>query len=84
MASILFSGEKMMEKLTVSHSKQIAGRAGRFNTQYEKGYVTTLEAKDLDYLREMLRSDIESITQVGFWHSFLSLQNGLLILFIFL
>ena len=58
-------GDKTMEKLSVSHTKQIAGRAGRFNTQYEKGFVTTLEPKDLAYLREMMEAEIDGITQVG-------------------
>lgn len=63
--TLLQNGEKMMEKLTVSHTKQIAGRAGRFNSQFEAGFVTTLEPKDLDYLKEMMISEIEPINQVG-------------------
>ena len=59
------SGEKMMERISASHTKQISGRAGRFNTQFEAGFVTTLEPKDLEYLDEMMKAEIEPISQVG-------------------
>ncbi|KAJ3212365.1 ATP-dependent RNA helicase supv3l1, mitochondrial [Dinochytrium kinnereticum] len=38
--------------LSVSQTKQIAGRAGRFNTKYSTGYVTTFHNKDLVQLQK--------------------------------
>lgn len=63
--------------LTVSQVKQIAGRAGRFNSAYPHGYVTTYHANDLHYLHKcmlprqfktdtsMVASNEELIEQAG-------------------
>jgi ATP-dependent RNA helicase SUPV3L1/SUV3 len=40
-------GEREMDTISVSQALQIAGRAGRFNTQWSTGYVTTFDQKDI-------------------------------------
>lgn len=42
--------------LTSSHAQQIAGRAGRFRTQYEDGEVTAFVQKDLTKLRSIVET----------------------------
>ncbi|KAJ3322095.1 hypothetical protein HDV06_003546 [Boothiomyces sp. JEL0866] len=59
-----FNGIKSVP-LEVSQVKQIAGRAGRFKTQYENGLVTTLEQQDLKKLQHYMKSEIPSITKAG-------------------
>ncbi|KAJ3096265.1 hypothetical protein HDU97_006070 [Phlyctochytrium planicorne] len=52
--------------LTVSQIKQIAGRAGRFNTNYASGTVTTLKNSDMARLREVMAlTDIPALTSAG-------------------
>ncbi|KAF7991407.1 hypothetical protein HCN44_002969 [Aphidius gifuensis] len=58
-------GEKEMDKISVSSALQIAGRAGRYGTQWEKGYVTTFKAEDLSLLKSILSQSPEPITQAG-------------------
>ncbi|KAG7088658.1 hypothetical protein E1B28_012630 [Marasmius oreades] len=48
-----FNGE-IMRPLSISQTKQIAGRAGRFGLETEGGFVTTLQPQDLQILRETL------------------------------
>lgn len=43
----------------------VSGRAGRFGTQWEHGYVTTFEESDLSTLKYLLASEPEPITQAG-------------------
>ncbi|KAK9809601.1 hypothetical protein WJX73_006619 [Symbiochloris irregularis] len=42
--------------LTVSETKQIAGRAGRYGSKFSKGIVTTLDPEDLPILRHAVAS----------------------------
>lgn len=58
-------GEKEMDKISVSSALQIAGRAGRYGTQWEKGYVTTYKSEDLPLLKNILGQLPEPITQAG-------------------
>ncbi|XP_023310678.1 ATP-dependent RNA helicase SUV3 homolog, mitochondrial isoform X1 [Anoplophora glabripennis] len=58
-------GEKEMDTISVSSALQIAGRAGRYGTQWEQGYVTTFKPEDLNTLKNRLSSDPEPITQAG-------------------
>jgi len=44
---------------------QIAGRAGRYKSQYPKGYVTTLFAEDVDHLRECFQTKPKSLPKAG-------------------
>lgn len=43
----------------------IAGRAGRYGTQWEHGYVTTFKPEELSTLKTLLNSEPENITQAG-------------------
>lgn len=45
------TGEKGLEVISVSQALQIAGRAGRFNTQWETGYVTCFNQEDIPVRR---------------------------------
>ncbi|KAJ8959995.1 hypothetical protein NQ318_009431, partial [Aromia moschata] len=58
-------GEKEMDTISVSSALQIAGRAGRYGTEWEQGYVTTFKPEDLHTLKNLLSSDPEPITQAG-------------------
>ncbi|KAJ8928236.1 hypothetical protein NQ314_019186 [Rhamnusium bicolor] len=58
-------GEKEMDTISVSSALQIAGRAGRYGTQWEQGYVTTFKLEDLKTLTNLLSSEPEPITQAG-------------------
>ncbi|KAF4533159.1 hypothetical protein B566_EDAN001701 [Ephemera danica] len=58
-------GEKEMDTISVSQALQIAGRAGRYGTHYEKGRVTTFKHDDLPTLRNLLHQTPEPITKAG-------------------
>lgn len=58
-------GEKEISSLSVSQALQIAGRAGRYGTQWEHGYVTTFKRTDLPTLKYLLSQKPEPITQAG-------------------
>ncbi|BET03407.1 ATP-dependent RNA helicase SUV3 [Nesidiocoris tenuis] len=58
-------GEKELDVISVSQALQIAGRAGRFNTHYDKGSVTTFKAEDLPILKNLLSQSPEEITKAG-------------------
>ncbi len=54
-----------MEYITTSQALQIAGRAGRYNTQFQDGYVTTLKKYDLPTLKHILSQPLEKIQKAG-------------------
>lgn len=58
-------GEKEMDTITTSQALQIAGRAGRYGTQFEEGFVTTFRGEDLPILKEILSREVELITAAG-------------------
>lgn len=58
-------GEREIDVISVSSALQIAGRAGRFGTQWEHGYVTTFRPDDLGTLQELLRQPPEPLLQAG-------------------
>eukprot|EP00057_Strongylocentrotus_purpuratus_P017396 XP_011671870.1 PREDICTED: ATP-dependent RNA helicase SUPV3L1, mitochondrial [Strongylocentrotus purpuratus] len=58
-------GEKEMHRLTTSQALQIAGRAGRFRTQFEEGEATTFHGDDLPLLKEILANPVEKIEAGG-------------------
>ncbi|XP_015429514.1 PREDICTED: ATP-dependent RNA helicase SUV3 homolog, mitochondrial [Dufourea novaeangliae] len=58
-------GEKEIDVLSVSSALQIAGRAGRFNTQWENGFVTTFKSEDLPVLKKLLKETPEIIVKAG-------------------
>ena len=49
--------------------KQIAGRAGRYQSRYESGQVTTLHEKDMNYLRQCMKSKDKPIKRAGLYPS---------------
>ncbi|KRT80085.1 helicase, partial [Oryctes borbonicus] len=58
-------GEKEMDTISVSQALQIAGRAGRYGTQFEEGFVTTFKPDDLPTLKNLLSQTPEPLTQAG-------------------
>lgn len=63
--SINEKGKKEISTISVSSALQIAGRAGRFGTQWEQGYVTTFKKPDLPILKYLLEQKPEQITKAG-------------------
>nr|CAG4641492.1 EOG090X01V1 [Eurycercus lamellatus] len=63
--SVNEKGEKEMNTISTSQALQIAGRAGRYGTQFSTGSVTTMKAEELPTLKELLSQHPEPITQVG-------------------
>jgi ATP-dependent RNA helicase SUPV3L1/SUV3 len=53
--------------LTVSEIKQIAGRAGRFQSKFPIGEVTCLHKEDLPLLHSSLKSP-SPILEANLWH----------------
>lgn len=58
-------GEKEMDTISVSQALQIAGRAGRYGTQWDQGFVTAFKPEDLNTLRSIMSKTPEPITQAG-------------------
>ncbi|XP_073814929.1 suv3 RNA helicase [Musca autumnalis] len=58
-------GEREIDTISVSSALQIAGRAGRFRTQWEHGYVTTYKSDDLPTLKKLLAQTPEPLKQAG-------------------
>ncbi|XP_017892243.1 ATP-dependent RNA helicase SUV3 homolog, mitochondrial isoform X2 [Ceratina calcarata] len=58
-------GEMEIDTISVSSALQIAGRAGRYGTQWSKGYVTTFKPEDLPVLRKLLQQKPEEIHRAG-------------------
>ncbi|XP_068154037.1 ATP-dependent RNA helicase SUV3 homolog, mitochondrial [Drosophila tropicalis] len=58
-------GEREIDTISVSAALQIAGRAGRFRTQWEHGYVTAFKADDLSTLQRILGQTPEPLKQAG-------------------
>lgn len=59
------NGEKEMDLISVSQALQIAGRAGRFGTQWETGYVTCFRREELAIMKDLLSKTPEDILQAG-------------------
>lgn len=45
--------------------KQIAGRAGRYGTQYESGEVTCMTSEDLKYVRDGMQKTDALVQKAG-------------------
>ncbi|KAG6798484.1 ATP-dependent RNA helicase SUV3, mitochondrial [Apis mellifera caucasica] len=58
-------GEIDISTISVSTALQIAGRAGRYGTQWSKGFVTTYKPEDLSLLKKLLEQTPEDIHQGG-------------------
>ncbi|KAJ3049224.1 hypothetical protein HK097_009753, partial [Rhizophlyctis rosea] len=59
-----FDGRKVID-LTVSQVKQIAGRAGRFNTHFPEGFVTTFDKRDMPLLIRSMKSETPRVLSAG-------------------
>lgn len=58
-------GNRWQEYLSTSQCLQIAGRAGRFRTAHETGYVTTYKPEDLRTLKEIMSRGVPPIERAG-------------------
>ncbi|EDW37929.1 GL12317 [Drosophila persimilis] len=58
-------GEREIDTISVSSALQIAGRAGRFRTQWEHGYVTAFKSEDLQTLQRILAQTPDPLKQAG-------------------
>ncbi|XAR57268.1 RNA helicase [Bertholletia excelsa] len=64
-----FDGKEFRE-LTVPEIKQIAGRAGRYGSQFSVGEVTCLHAKDLSLLHSSLESPSPVLERAGLFPAY--------------
>ncbi|KAI8923477.1 hypothetical protein BC831DRAFT_470837, partial [Entophlyctis helioformis] len=69
-----FNGSDMVP-LTISQAKQIAGRAGRFGTQWENGFVTTLNPWDLKQLHAQMKMNAPRIMAAGVLPTFEQIER---------
>ncbi|XP_023952267.2 ATP-dependent RNA helicase SUV3 homolog, mitochondrial [Bicyclus anynana] len=58
-------GDKEMDVISISQALQIAGRAGRYGSVWETGYVTTYKPEDLATLKMLLAQPPDPIAQAG-------------------
>ncbi|PRD30914.1 UNVERIFIED_CONTAM: ATP-dependent RNA helicase SUV3-like protein [Trichonephila clavipes] len=58
-------GEKEIDTISPSQALQIGGRAGRFNTQFSEGHVTTFRDEDLPILKSIMSKNIERLEKAG-------------------
>ncbi|XP_045488047.1 ATP-dependent RNA helicase SUV3 homolog, mitochondrial [Pieris rapae] len=58
-------GDKEMDVISISQALQIAGRAGRYGSVWETGFVTTYRPEDLPTLKILLSKPPEPVTQAG-------------------
>ncbi|CAH0629021.1 unnamed protein product [Chrysodeixis includens] len=58
-------GDKEMDIISVSQALQIAGRAGRYGSAWETGYVTTFRPEDLATLKTLMSNLPEPVSQAG-------------------
>lgn len=66
--TVKFNGSEMVD-LSVSATKQIAGRAGRFSQDVGEleGFVTTFHRKDLRFLDRRMKEQIPDLTHACIW-----------------
>jgi ATP-dependent RNA helicase SUPV3L1/SUV3 len=67
---LLEDGNREMKVISVSQALQIAGRAGRFGTQWETGYVTCFSQEDIATMHELLAKSPPDILQCGLHPTF--------------
>ena len=67
---LLEDGSKEMTTISVSQALQIAGRAGRFGTQWETGYVTCFNQEDMHTMKELLAQNPPDILTAGLHPTF--------------
>eukprot|EP00211_Chloroparvula_japonica_P016086 CAMPEP_0119152302 /NCGR_PEP_ID=MMETSP1310-20130426/47582_1 /TAXON_ID=464262 /ORGANISM="Genus nov. species nov., Strain RCC2339" /LENGTH=206 /DNA_ID=CAMNT_0007144653 /DNA_START=36 /DNA_END=653 /DNA_ORIENTATION=+ len=64
-----FDGEEQ-RTLTAAEAKQIAGRAGRYRSDFPEGLVTTMSKRDQKVIRQLLKQDYEPLPAAGILPSF--------------
>jgi ATP-dependent RNA helicase SUPV3L1/SUV3 len=64
-----FDGSQM-RSLTDDEIKQIAGRAGRYQSLYQEGLVTAIDRRDHQRIRRALNSPPSDIHQIGIFPTF--------------
>ena len=69
------TGEKTMDVISVSQALQIAGRAGRFGTQWETGHVTTFKQEEIKIMKELLSQTPDEILSAGLHPTFDMLET---------
>ena len=62
-------GEGSVYFVDPSNVKQIAGRAGRLSSKWNKGFVTAWQETDLAYVRAVMQWDIPQISSAGVFPS---------------
>jgi len=62
--------EYKLDVISVSQALQIAGRAGRFNTQWETGFVTCFKQEDVEMMHQLLAQTPEELLQAGLHPTF--------------
>jgi ATP-dependent RNA helicase SUPV3L1/SUV3 len=67
-------GEREVNLISVSQALQIAGRAGRFGTEWDTGYVTTFRREELPMLQKLLQQVPEELLQAGLHPTFDQLE----------
>ena len=67
-------GDREVDLISVSQALQIAGRAGRYGTAWETGFVTTFKQEELKKLTELLGQTPEDILQAGLHPTFDQLE----------
>ncbi|GIY49736.1 ATP-dependent RNA helicase SUV3 homolog, mitochondrial [Caerostris extrusa] len=58
-------GEKEVDTISPSQALQIGGRAGRYNTPFSEGFVTTFRNEDLPILKNIMSKDVENLEKAG-------------------
>ncbi|XP_035219000.1 ATP-dependent RNA helicase SUV3 homolog, mitochondrial-like isoform X3 [Stegodyphus dumicola] len=58
-------GEKEIVTISTSQALQIGGRAGRYNTQFSEGFVTTFRNEDLPILKSIMAKTVEPLEKAG-------------------
>lgn len=68
-----FNGYEFTD-LTPSHMKQIAGRAGRFKSKFQVGYITALEQSLMTDMKYLMEEPTQMIKKAGVLPSFAQLE----------
>jgi len=71
---LMENGDKEVNLISVSQALQIAGRGGRFGTQWEAGFVTTYKQEELKPLKDLLAQQPDDILQAGLHPTFDQLE----------
>lgn len=59
------NGERAVDIIPLHYALQIGGRAGRFNTAFDSGSVTTFKNEDLPILKDLFSQRVDPIQSAG-------------------